>query len=82
MLAAANALARLLDNSTSAQEHIREVIEREHDADNITHEVLQTVMVVHGHHHHRDPKPGQRSASADRTGWAPIALDALMTQAG
>lgn len=35
-------------------------------------------MVVHGHHHHRDPKPGQRSVSVDRTGWAPIALDALL----
>lgn len=43
VLAAANALARLLDNATPSQEHIQEVIEREHDADNITREVLQTV---------------------------------------
>lgn len=38
-------------------------------------------MVVHGHHHHRDPKAGQISVSVDRTGWTPIALDALLVQA-
>jgi uncharacterized protein Yka (UPF0111/DUF47 family) len=41
--AAADALARLLQDGASAQDHIREVIEREHDADNIIREVLQTV---------------------------------------
>jgi predicted phosphate transport protein (TIGR00153 family) len=41
--AAAAALARLLNGGAEAQEHIREVIEREHDADNITREVLKTV---------------------------------------
>ncbi|MEN3749398.1 DUF47 family protein [Sphingomonas sp. HF-S3] len=41
--AAADAMARLLQDGSSAQDHIREVIEREHDADNIIREVLQTV---------------------------------------
>ena len=41
--AAADALARLLTGGDGADEHIREVIEREHDADNITREVLKTV---------------------------------------
>ena len=43
VLAGASALARLLDDGSSAREHVREVIEREHDADNITREVLQAV---------------------------------------
>lgn len=41
--AAADAMARLLDGGTAGGEHIREVVEREHDADEITREVLQTV---------------------------------------
>ena len=43
VVAAADALARLLEGGASAQDHIREVMEREHDADNIIREVLQTV---------------------------------------
>jgi uncharacterized protein Yka (UPF0111/DUF47 family) len=43
VLAAADAMARLLEDGAAKQEHIREVVEREHDADNITREVLQTV---------------------------------------
>ncbi len=43
IVAAADAMARLLDGGRGADDHIREVIEREHDADNITREVLQTV---------------------------------------
>jgi hypothetical protein len=42
--AAADAVARLLRNGTGgAADHIREVIEREHDADDITREMLLTV---------------------------------------
>ena len=41
VVAAADALARLLQDSN--YDHIREVIEREHDADEITREVLRTV---------------------------------------
>lgn len=41
--AAADALARLLEGGPGSRDHIREVVEREHDADNITREVLQTV---------------------------------------
>ncbi|SFR81839.1 DUF47 family protein [Sphingomonas jatrophae] len=43
VLAAANALARVLDEGSAQAEHIREVIEREQDADNITRDVLLDV---------------------------------------
>lgn len=43
VLSAAEATARLLEAKTGHAEHIREIIEREHDADEITREVLQTV---------------------------------------
>jgi len=43
VLSAAEATARLLEGRTDPAEHIREIIEREHDADEITREVLQTV---------------------------------------
>ncbi|MBW4329506.1 DUF47 family protein [Stakelama sp. CBK3Z-3] len=43
VLAAADATARLFGDGKGANEHIREIIEREHDADEITREVLQTV---------------------------------------
>ena len=43
IVSAADALARLVANDGSAPDHIREVIEREHDADDITRQVLKTV---------------------------------------
>lgn len=43
IVAAADALARLLQSNSPSPDHIREVVEREHDADTITREVLQTV---------------------------------------
>lgn len=43
LVAGADALARLLQGGPGKAEHIREIEEREHDADNITREVLQTV---------------------------------------
>ncbi len=43
VLSAAEATARLLGEGGAPKEHIREIIEREHDADEITREVLQTV---------------------------------------
>jgi len=43
IVAAADALARLLQGGPAAADHIREVIEREHDADEITRDVLATV---------------------------------------
>lgn len=43
VMAGADALARVLEGGPAREEHIREVIEREHDADNIIREVLQTV---------------------------------------
>lgn len=41
IVAAADAMARLVDDNSP--DHIREVIEREHDADEITREMLRTV---------------------------------------
>lgn len=41
--AAADALARLLEGGSASREHIREIFERESDADEITREVLHTV---------------------------------------
>ncbi|THD35483.1 MAG: DUF47 family protein [Sphingomonas sp.] len=43
IVSAADAMARLVADDGAAADHIREVIEREHDADNITREVLKTV---------------------------------------
>lgn len=43
MIAAADAMARLMTDGASARDHIREVIERETDADEIIREVLKTV---------------------------------------
>jgi predicted phosphate transport protein (TIGR00153 family) len=43
IVAAANATGRLLDGGPGMKDHIREIHEREHDADNITREVLTTV---------------------------------------
>ncbi|MBB6125154.1 hypothetical protein FHS92_002911 [Sphingobium subterraneum] len=43
LIAGSDALARLLQGGPSMQDHIREIIEREHEADAIIREVLQTV---------------------------------------
>lgn len=43
VLAASDAMARLLDEGSSSADHIREIVERENDADEITRSVLQTV---------------------------------------
>lgn len=43
VLAAAEATARVIEGGPASHEHIREVIEREHDADEITREVLHDV---------------------------------------
>lgn len=43
VLAASDAMARLLEEGSSSADHIREIIERENDADEITRSVLQTV---------------------------------------
>ncbi|MFC3580961.1 DUF47 family protein [Sphingomonas hylomeconis] len=43
IVAAADATARMLEGGAAAPDHIREIIEREHDADEITRNVLQTV---------------------------------------
>ncbi|WP_404482384.1 DUF47 family protein [Novosphingobium sp. BL-52-GroH] len=43
LVAGADALARLAQGGAGRAQHIREIAEREHDADDITREVLQTV---------------------------------------
>ncbi|MFT3967044.1 MAG: DUF47 family protein [Sphingobium sp.] len=43
VMAAADAMARLFEAGTARRDHIREVTEREHDADEVTREVLSTV---------------------------------------
>lgn len=43
LIAGGAALARLLQGGPTMQDHIREIVEREHEADNIIREVLQTV---------------------------------------
>lgn len=43
VMAAADAMARLFDGGVARGDHIREVHEREHDADEVTREVLSTV---------------------------------------
>jgi uncharacterized protein len=43
LVAAANAVGRLLEGGPAMADHIREIHEREHDADNIIREVLTTV---------------------------------------
>lgn len=34
--------------------------------------------VVHGHHHHRTPRPGHRSVSVDRIDWGRVSLEELL----
>lgn len=46
VLAGAEATARLLDGGANAAEHIREIGEREHDADDITRDVLKQVRAT------------------------------------
>jgi len=46
VLAGAEATARLFADGRAHKEHIREITEREHDADNITREVLKTVRTT------------------------------------
>jgi len=46
LVAGAGALSRLLQGGPGMAEHIGEIVEREHDADAITREVLQTVRRV------------------------------------
>ena len=43
LVAGADALARLLQGGKGMADHVREIIDREHDADEITREVLNTV---------------------------------------
>src|SRR3546814_17814084 len=43
LAAGAEALARLMQGGEGITDHIQEIVEREHDADAITREVLQTV---------------------------------------
>ena len=46
VVAAADAMGRLIQNPENAELHVREIIEREHDADNLIREVLTAVRAT------------------------------------
>jgi len=75
LVAGADALARLLQGGSGIAEHIREITEREHDADDITREVLQTVRRVF-------LTPFDRSAISSLIGAMDDALDQMNKTAG
>ncbi|WP_315765162.1 DUF47 family protein [Sphingomonas sp. Y38-1Y] len=74
--AAADALARLFQqNGGATADHIREIMEREHDADNIIREVLQTVRKTF-------LTPFDRSAITSLIGAMDDAVDEMQAAAG
>ncbi|MCK9543276.1 MAG: DUF47 family protein [Novosphingobium sp.] len=75
LVAGADALARLLQGGPNLAEHIREIEEREHDADEITREVLQTVRRTF-------LTPFDRGAITDLIASMDDAIDAMQQTAG
>ncbi len=73
--AAADALSRLFQGGGSSADHIREIMEREHDADNIIREVLQTVRKTF-------LTPFDRSAITSLIGAMDDAIDEMQAAAG
>jgi predicted phosphate transport protein (TIGR00153 family) len=73
--ASADALARLLQGGDGVPDHIREIVEREHDADAITREVLQTVRRTF-------LTPFDRSAITDLIASMDDAIDEMEKTAG
>lgn len=71
----ANALSRLLQGGPGMSDHIQEIVEREHDADAITREVLQTVRRTF-------LTPFDRSAITDLIGAMDDAIDEMQKTAG
>ncbi|MGB3846325.1 DUF47 family protein [Sphingopyxis sp. YF1] len=75
LVAGANALSRLLQGGNGMADHIQEIIEREHDADAITREVLQTVRRTF-------LTPFDRSAITDLIASMDDAIDEMQKTAG
>src|SRR3546814_18450845 len=74
LAAGAEALARLMQGGEGIADHIQEIVEREHDADAITREVLQTVRRTF-------PTPFDRSAITDLIAAMDAAIDEMQTPA-
>ena len=75
LTAGADALARLLQGGPGMKDHIREIVEREHEADDITREVLQTVRRTF-------ITPFDRSAISSLIGVMDDAIDQMNQTAG
>jgi uncharacterized protein Yka (UPF0111/DUF47 family)/8-oxo-dGTP pyrophosphatase MutT (NUDIX family) len=75
LVAGADALARLLQGGPDLSAHIREIEEREHDADDITREVLHTVRRTF-------LTPFDRGAITDLIASMDDAIDAMQQTAG
>lgn len=75
LVAGANALSRLLQGGEGIRDHITEIVEREHDADAITREVLQTVRRTF-------LTPFDRSAITDLIASMDDAIDEMRKTAG
>lgn len=75
LVAGAKALSRMLQGGDDMADHIQEIIEREHDADAITREVLQTVRRTF-------LTPFDRSAITDLIASMDDAIDEMQKTAG
>lgn len=75
LLSGSNALARLLGGGSGMRDHIQELTEREHEADLITREVLQTVRRTF-------LTPFDRSAITSLIGSMDDAIDEMQKTAG
>ena len=75
LAAGSEALARLLQGGEGMADHIQEIVEREHDADAITREVLQTVRRTF-------LTPFDRSAITDLIASMDDAIDEMQKTAG
>ena len=73
--AGSDALARLLNGGPGMADHIREIVEREHEADDITRQVLQTVRRTF-------LTPFDRGAITDLIGSMDDAIDQMQQTAG
>lgn len=75
LTAGAEALARMLQGGEGMADHVQEIVEREHDADAITREVLQTVRRTF-------LTPFDRSAITDLIASMDDAIDEMQKTAG
>jgi uncharacterized protein len=75
LVAGSNALARLLQGGPGMADHIQEIVEREHEADDIIREVLQTVRRTF-------LTPFDRSAITSLIGSMDDAIDQMQQTAG